>query len=184
MALNNKMGGKKMIKSVSMFGMFILLISFASAFAVSSRYWEENPLLANPGETVEFFVVLQNIAGEGGDVEVEGLFSKGGDITKFTSESNIYSVPFGEKVNVNMSVTIPEDVILNETIEIIVAFKIISSGDGEQFGLGSSIEREIPVKVIIEKQEDVAFLDNYIYYVLGLVVLIFVITYFWVKKKK
>lgn len=176
---------KKMIKSMSMFGMFILLISFASAFAVSSRYWEENPILASPGETVDFLVVLQNIAGDGGDIEVEGLFSKGGDITKFASKSNIYSIPFGEKVNVNMSVTIPEDAIVNETIEIIVAFKIVSPGDGKQFGLGSSIEREIPIKIITKESESQPSSNNYNYYAIGLIILILaIIIYFLIKRKK
>ena len=98
-----------LIASTITFTMVILMTGLVSSFAVGSEYWEEKPLIANPGDTVEYFVVLQNIAGEGGDVDVQGAFSEGGDIATFADETGMYFVPFGEKKNVDMIITIPED---------------------------------------------------------------------------
>lgn len=176
-----------MIISAAVFGMFILFISLASSVAVSSRYWKDNPIIASPGEKVDFFVVLQNIAGEGGDVELQGLFNEGGNIAKFTSESDIYSVPFGEKVNVNISVIIPEDAIADDLINIIIAFKIIAEEGSDQFGLGSSIERNIPIKIIAaEIQEDSTPSSNYTYYYIAAIIalILIVAVYILIKKRK
>lgn len=176
---------KMMMKSWVILGMFVLLISFASSFAVSSRYWGGNPILANSGETVDFFVVLQNIAGEGGDVEVQGLFGDGGDIARFIGESDIYFVPFGEKVDVNISVIVPEDAIVGDIINIVVSFKIITEDSAGQFGFGSSIERKIPIKIVGAEEQVSSTFSNYIYYLVALIVLILiVIAYILIRKKK
>ena len=41
----------------------VFLISGVSAFAVSSQYWDDNPVSMNPGETKEITILLQNMAG-------------------------------------------------------------------------------------------------------------------------
>lgn len=166
--------------------MFVLLISFASSFAVSSRYWGGNPILANPGETVGFSVVLQNIAGEGGDVRVQGLFGEGGDIASFIGESDIYFVPFGEKVDVGISVMVPEDVVVDDVVNIVVVFKIIMEDSGGEFGFGSSIERKIPIKIVgVEEQVESSTSLDYIYYLVALIVLVLIIiAYIFIRKKK
>ena len=178
---------KEIIKSGLILGMFVLLVSFASSVAVSSMYWEGKPILASPGETVDFFVVLQNIAGEGGDVEFKGLFIEGGDIAEFTSALDTYLVPFGEKMNVNMSVTVPEDVVVDDIIDIVVAFKIITMSEDGQFRFGSSIERKIPVRVVVASEPETteSTANNYIYYIIGLIALVLaIIVYIKIKKKK
>jgi len=174
-----------MMKTGMVLGMFVLLISFASSFAVSSMYWEGKPILAIPGESVDFFVVLQNIAGEGGDVSVQGLFAEGGDVAEFTDESNVYFVPFGEKVNVNMSATVPEGAVVGDVIELIVSFKVIAEESGGQFGFGVGVEREIPIQVVgvTEEVEDLTSY-NYVYYLVGLIVLILVIIIYALFKRK
>lgn len=149
----NKVKNKNLIIGIVTFGMFLLLASLVSSFAVGSKYWEENPLLINPGETVDFFVVLQNVAGEGGDVNVQGLLTEGGDIARLTGDSQEYFVPFGEKRNVNLSVTIPANTTIGGMTNVVVSFKIIAGEGSDALGLGSSIERTIPVKIVAEAPE-------------------------------
>lgn len=182
--MKNKMKNKSLLVSVAAFGMFLLLINFASAFAVGSRYWEENPILANPGETVDFFVVLQNIAGEGGDVNVEGALTEGGDIAKFTGDSQTYFVAFGAKENVDLSVTIPANATIGEVTDIVVSFKIISGEGSDALGLGSSIERTIPVKVveevIVEEPAEKGGIPVWVW----VIIVALVIVVFWIYKKR
>lgn len=179
----NKVKSKNLIVGVAVLGMFLFLVSFASSFAVGSKYWEENPLLLNPGETVDFFVVLQNIAGEGGDVNVEGFLTEGGDIVSFVDESHKYFVPFGEMKNVDMTVTVPEDMAIGELREIVVSFKIISGEGSDALGLGSSIERVIPVKIVeeVSVEESEEGISVFVWLLLVIAVAIVV---FWFYKKK
>lgn len=179
----NKVKNKNLIVSVAIFGMFLLMVNFASSFAIGSRYWEDNPILVNPGETVDFLVVLQNIAGEGGDINVQGFLTEGGDIARFTGDSQEYFVPFGEKKDVNLSVTIPANTTIGEMTNIVISFKIISGEGSEALGLGSSIERTIPVKIVGAASEKAVEGEDIGVWVWLLIIAVIIIA-FWIYKKQ
>ena len=171
-----------LVEGVMMFAMIMLLASFVSSFAVGSKYWEEKPILASPGESVEFFVVLQNMAGEGGDVDVQGIFGEGADIVSFV-EGAEYTVPFQTTKDVNMIVVVPEDAEIGEIMNIAVSFKVISGEGSDALGLGSSIERIIPVQVIEEATGEAAGegMSMWIWLLIAVVIIAIV---FWAYKKK
>lgn len=179
------MGDKKgrLVLGLIVFGTFLLMISFTSAFAVGSEYWKNNTLVVNPGETVDFFVVLQNIAGAGGDVNVEGSLIKGGKFASFVGDTQEYFVPFGEKKKVYLTVSVPENATIDEITDIVVSFKIIAGEGSEALGLGSSIERVIPVevikKVVVESEEKVSS-SVLMWLLLGAVVALMI----WFYKKR
>ena len=78
------------------------------AFAVSSQYYDTNPLYMQPGETVETFFTLQNLAGDR-NVTIMARITYGEKIITLLDESDIYNVPLGEKKKVNFKITIPSD---------------------------------------------------------------------------
>lgn len=155
----------------------ILSLNLVSPFAVSSRYWEDNPLIASPGESVEFFVVLQNIAGEGGDMTVEGSITEGSDIATFKDSSPIYSVPFGQKVNVYLEAEIPREASNGEILNVVVSFRTISGDSSQALGLGSGIERTIPIKIVSSEK------SNMWIWILGLAIVVVVITLLIARKR-
>jgi hypothetical protein len=177
---------KNLVMSMVVATMFLLLISFVSSFAVGSRYWEENPVLVSPGESVELFVVLQNVAGEGGDVNVQGILTEGNNIAKFLEESHAYSVPFGSKENVYLLVTIPEDAMIGDVVNIVVSFRIISGEGSEALGLGSSIERVIPVKIVEASYDLVGTVEDKSIpvWVWLLLIAVVIAVAFWFYKKR
>ena len=135
-----------------MLSILVLSLSLVSSFAISSKYWEDNPLLASPGESVEFFIVLQNMAGEGGNITVEGSITEGANIAKFKDKLPTYTVPFGEKLSVYLTAEVPKEANNGEILDIVVSFRTISHDDTQALGLGSSIERTIPIKVVTEEK--------------------------------
>lgn len=178
-----KVGSRGLVVAAVSFGLFILMIGLVSSFAVGSKYWEENPLVINPGETVDFFVVLQNVAGEGGDVNVQGTLTEGGDIAKFTGDSQEYFVPFGEKRNVNLSITILDNMSVGEIRDVVISFKIISGEGSDALGLGSSIERTIPIKIVQETVSEGIFDDKSNVWIFLFIIIVLAVT-FWVYKKR
>lgn len=137
-------------KGGAVLGVIILLISFTSAFAVSSKYWEDNALTIYPGQEQNFSVVLQNLAGTPNDVEVRGEITQGGDYVTFRDGIQDFSVPFGTKVEVPLSISVSQYTDIGEKFSILISFKVKTVGESGSFAFGSSIEREIPVKIISE----------------------------------
>lgn len=141
---------KEAIKILGFFVVVILLASSVSAFAVSSKYWEEYPLDVYPGQTVEGVLVLQNMGGDS-DLTVEGLITEGEEYVSFLSDSNTFIVPQGEKVEVKYVVSIPEEATIGDVNNVAFSFKTILSGEsGEFLGFSGGVERVIPLNVVAE----------------------------------
>ena len=87
-------------------GMLILISGSVSAFAVSSAYWKENPIIIYPGETKDIQVILQNMAGTG-DISAKGAIFSGFEIAHITDAEDVYLVPLGGKTPVNIQISIP-----------------------------------------------------------------------------
>ncbi|MFA5952962.1 MAG: hypothetical protein WC812_00015 [Candidatus Pacearchaeota archaeon] len=175
---------KEMIKLAGVFGIFVFLISAVSAFAVSSKYWEENPLTISPGETIETYLVLQNLAGES-DLTVEATITEGNEFASLIGDSNIFIVPLGQKIEVPFSVSIPEDAVIGDSKNIIFSFRTLSNPESGEFGFGSGVEREIPLLIITEQKSTSPF-SWWVYLVIVLagILLIFGIIELFKKEKK
>lgn len=167
-------------KNIAIIGMMILLTTNILAFAISSEYWEENPIKMTPGEIKQIQLTLQNMAGTE-DLEAQGMITSGKEIAKIIGQEN-YQVPLGEKTTVTIEINIPKNVDYN-TNRIIISFKTKSAGAGD-FGLGSSIEREIPI-IIMEKESKEKLQTNTISYILiGILVIIAILMLIPRFKKK
>ena len=115
----------------------ILSVNSILAFAVSSRYYEDNPLYLQPGESTETFFTLQNLASPN-DVSLQARIIKGEEIIELTDSSEIYYVPTGEKKIVNFIVAAPIDAKKGDVFPVTILFTTMTVGEGP-IALGGSV---------------------------------------------
>lgn len=172
---------KKYLEIGILVGMLILISSSVSAFAVSSAYWKENPIIISPGETKDIQLTLQNMAGTG-DLNARGVITEGSEIAQITDADNIYLVPLGGKTPVNIQLSIPEDEEeLEEEYILRISFTTLST-DAGGFGFGTGVERMFPV--IIAKEPEPKMASWIIYLVVGALIIVLIIFSAMKKKKK
>ncbi len=159
----------------------ILLIGTISAFAVSSKYWEENPLKINPGETQKAFIVLQNMAGTE-TVNARVTILQGSEIATMDEPGKIYEIFLGEKVQVNFTVTVPLESQIGGNYSIIFDISTVNAQGAGTMGIGTGAQKTIPV-VITEKPKEP--LSAWVYYlIVGIIVLAILIIAIILRRKK
>lgn len=172
---------------------FILsILSFnVYAFGVSSPYWDENPLIMNPGETKEVTMILQNMVGDK-DITMMANLNSGHDIATLMDQSTSYNVPLGvSNVPVKLSITIPQDARSGQEWQVGISFKTVAENTGG-VSIGGAVDKGFkvivaePPKVSAEvsktKQSPVT-LTGFIILVAILIVLILIIKYFYKSKE-
>jgi len=154
----------------------LALITSVSAFAVSSQYWDENPIQIERGKSATVDVILQNLAGEE-IVNSIGLIVEGNDIARFTQDAKFRTNP-GEKTRVPVEIKIPKDYSKNKAFVRLVFETENKEGT---LSLKSSIERLIPVE-IVEKEYTTSI--NTLYWVIGIALVIICFLLWIILKKK
>ncbi|NCN87049.1 hypothetical protein GW932_04390 [archaeon] len=154
---------------------FSLLIN-VSAFAVSSQYWEENPLTMTEGETKQIEIYLQNMAGTE-DITAKGSITEGTGIARFIEEPT-YLVKAGEKTKVIIEVKAPKGTEI-KNYYIKVSFETTS--EQGNFALKNSVERVIPIKVETESKKVIS--KTAFYLIIGLSAIIILLLVFLLLKK-
>lgn len=157
--------------------MFLLLSVNVLAFAISSQYWEENPVQMSPGESKEITIVLQNMAGRN-DIQAEGIITQSGEIASFEYPNRIYLIEAGKKTEIPIKIEIPQKE-YQENYNIILSFKTTEEGEGA-FGLGNSIEKEIPV---IIRMEEKTVSSNILYITIAIAILTIFLLIIFLRKK-
>lgn len=174
---------KKIYLGIALLVGAFLLIHNVSAFAVSSQYWKEKPVILYPGTTTEIHVVLQNMGGEE-TITVTGTIIEGSEIATLSDSSNIYTVPVGARVNVNITFNVPEDTAIPSNYSIILSF-VTSAGEAETLGLGSAIQKIIPVFIVKEPRKQMELKSSpWLYIILGIIALVIIIISIVLKRKK
>ena len=145
-----------MIKSKFSFGFLIallLLSPLASAFGVTTPYWDDNPLIMQPGQTKDFALTLQNMVEGSEDIVLKAKLVSGSEIATLVDEELEYLVPFGRKdIEVNLRVIIPEDAELNKEYTIGVSFKQILEDEGKMVQMAGEVGKNILVIVKSESE--------------------------------
>jgi hypothetical protein len=165
----------------------VLLFPSLMAFAVSSQYYDANPLYMQPGETVETFFTLQNLAGDK-EVTLRADVTDGKDIITLTDPADVYTVPVGEKMKVHFSVHAPTDAKKGDVIPVTIIFTTITTSNGP-VQIGSSIGKGF--NVIIGQRSDFvevpAQKTNYlligIVTIIALLIIVFIIKKFRGRKQ-
>ena len=92
---------------------FLMIVALAfkvsATVGVTSFYYENNPLIVNPGEVKDIMFTLQNHGGDA-DAVVRVELAAGSEIAELTDENLEYNVPLdSDGIPVPMRITIPEN---------------------------------------------------------------------------
>lgn len=121
-----------MKKQIFLIFILIILISYVSAdFGVVSQYYEGNPLILDPGRTIDTYFKIQNTVGDTSDLVVEVVLLNGSRIASITGE-NTYEVPSGEQKTVNIQISIPQNVQQGREYTIEALFRPVSQQSAQE----------------------------------------------------
>lgn len=133
----------------------MFLISFTSAFGITSFYFEEKQLEMYAGESEDIQLLLQNMVGDK-PVTLKATITKGSNIAKIESDS--YTVPFGVKeMPVNIKITAPKGAKIGDNYEIRVSFTEVVEQGENMLQMTGSIEKSFFVTVSREREIPMAF---------------------------
>lgn len=116
----------------------LFLLSSASAFAISAKYHEGNPLYILPGESKEVPFILQNLGGAS-DINIKLEIGTGKEFLEIEDSSEVYVVPAGGKASVNLRMNIPADAKIKEIYPVSLNFITISDSGSGAFSLTGAI---------------------------------------------
>ena len=123
-----------------------LALPFASAFGVTTPYWDTKPLVLAPGGTSDLVLELQNMVG-GEDILLRAIVVEGGEFATLLDTNLDYLVPFGSKdVKVPLRISLPES--LSEGAHrVSIAFREIPPEEGKMVQMSGGVRAVIPLLV-------------------------------------
>ena len=113
-----------------------------NAFSISAPYMENNQLMLQPGEVRELQFTLQNGGGATESIAVKVSIREGSEIAQIIDEKDIYIVNPGEKVKVNIRVSMPQDA---KKYTVRLGFNTATASEKGNFNFGSEIEKSFEV---------------------------------------
>ena len=158
----------------------ILIAGNVLAFAVSSVYWEENPLKINPGESEQAYIVLQNMAGSE-TVNAKVNILQGSDIVTMDEPNKVYEVAVGQRIEVPFTVTVPVDSEIGGNYNIIFDVSTVSSSEEGPMSFGSGMQKLLPV-LITEKPKEK--LSPLVYYIVAGIILLGIVALIILNSKR
>ena len=133
-----------------------LSVSLASAFGVTSPFWDKRPLVIHPGEEQQVTLMLQNMVG-GEDLTFKAVITDGADLAKLTDLNKEYLVPFNaNEVPVNLLITIPKNYPYGNDQKVSVSFtQVVNNQEGKMIQMGGGVKTIIPLVIIpVESSQD------------------------------
>lgn len=177
------MKNKIILAAVSIF-LILVLTASASAWGVSSPYWdkgasEPSPLKIYSGETKTIALNLQNTVGNE-DVAVKAEIKQGSYIASL--EKDIYTIKTGTSEDAPLKINAPT---VTGTYKIEIEFKAITTGGtgGIAMGTGYTISFDI---IVSEKQEEKPKLTGTSMLIILTIVIIAIaiVIYYIIRRKK
>jgi|SRR3989344_2327895 len=133
----------------------IIAATYVSAFSVATLYGDNYPLRMNAGESKETFFLLRNVVEGDSDVNINVGLIKGSEIATFIDETRMYSVAYGEEVEVPIRIAVPLNAKAGTIYTIGAVFKPASKEGGQgnvQFLI--NIGKSFPVVVLGDRGEE------------------------------
>lgn len=128
-------------------GITLLFAQTLTAFAISSQYSAQYPLEISPGEQKEVPIILQNLAGTE-EIAVKGILLDNMGIAELSKENKVMDIPLGEKREVVLKISIPENTALGTSYNVKMLFSTTAGEQEGNLGFTSSVEKIIPIKVV------------------------------------
>ena len=172
---------------ISLAMLLVLGISFVSAFSVSAPYMENKELaLSLDSKTIDLEFVLQNGGGATEDVSIKVSVIEGSEIITMLDSNETYLVSPGEKVPVNMRVTLPADVIEGDSYGVVLSFATVTSTGSGEFGFGTGQEQRFTVLAVNDQvqEEKPGISKTLLYIIIGVLLLLIIIVFILIKRKK
>ena len=133
----------------------MMLMTFASAFGITSFYFDEKQLEMYAGETVDMQLFLQNMVGDS-PVTLKATIIKGANVAKI--EYDEYTIPFGVKeMPVNIEIMAPKNAKIGDNYEIKVSFTEVVEQGGDMLQMTGSIEKSFFITVSREQEIPMTF---------------------------
>ena len=159
-------------------------ISLVSAFSVSAPYMENKELiLSSDSKITDLEFVLQNGGGATESVNIRVNVLEGSEVINITNEDNIYTVSPGDKIPVNLRITLPEDVETGNIYNVRLEFSTVSAGQSGEFGFGTGQEQSFKVVIAEDLVTSSNFNSIYIYLIIGILLLGLIIFALSIKRK-
>jgi len=170
---------------LSLVVLLILGISFVSAFSVSAPYMENKILYLtlDSGET-DLQFVLQNGGGSTEDISIRTTILKGSEIISIVDEEQTYLVHPGDKVPVNLKITLPEDAKAGDSYAVALSFATVTVTGSGEFGFGTGQEQRFTAKVISKPEVEEPTKSNGTVLYLAIAVLFLLIAVFLVLSQR
>ncbi len=144
--MKNKL--RKMKLSLGLLMTLLLLLPLASAFGVTTPYWDTKPLTMYPGATTEVNLFLQNMVGDK-DITLRASIAEGEEIATLMDENLDYSIPFRTKeVVVKLKISVPEGMLPGEKQKVAVSFTQILEEEGKMVQMSGAVKTYLPVEII------------------------------------
>jgi len=165
----------------------MLVVVALLAVNVNAGVGFKNVISASPGEIVNEFIRLQNLAEGNPDLEYTGKITSGGEIISFV-EGSEYSVPNGEIVDAPIRVSVPSDARIGQVYTINMVFKSIpvsadkTSGNAVQFTKTVGISFDVEVVEAPTPPAPTGIGGGTIGLIIGIIIIIVIIWY--VLKKR
>ena len=134
-------------------GIFILFVSPVLAFSISAPFMENDQLNLLPGDTRDLKFIMQNGGGATEDINVRVELLEGFAIAELTDPDDIFLVSPGDKIEVNLKITISEDTPIGYTQKVRLGFSTSSPSDSGSFTFGSNIEQRFDVVIVEQAPE-------------------------------
>jgi len=131
-----------------LFFLFILLLSLnVNSVGVSSPYWNDYPLYAQPGTVKEIMFVLQNYVGSE-DISMKAEIEGDSSIIQLLDTNSIYDVPLGSETPIKAKITIPSDAKEGDSWDVGVKFTVTSKSiDNQPLSIGTAYVKSFKVIV-------------------------------------
>lgn len=182
--MKNKMSNKIFL----IFSLFTIItgISFISAFSVSSPYMENKQLnISLKSGITDLQFVLQNGGGATEDITIKVNILKGSEVMSLMDEDEFYLVSPGDKVPVNLRITLPEKAKEGDSYDIVLSFMEATQGQSGEFGFGTAQEHRFKIILIKEITERERWIKQVaVYLIVGILLVLIIISDTLIKRKK
>ena len=174
---------KKYIAAGILLVISVLMINSVYALAVSSPYWDGNPLKISPGESIDLQLVLKNNAGAEA-LTVGAVVAEGSNVATITDSSKNYNVPAGGEAVVNVRVSVPANSQIGRNYPVIFSFKTSDANNVGAVGIGSSIDTKLPITIAPKEKVPSTGINIIFYLEVAIAIIIILIIALALSKKK